>query len=245
MRTSRGALALLVAATLLAAPVTVACSSGDDSDDDTDVSANDSAAAEMLAEAKSVLDDTASVHLVLDGENLGSAGTVLKSAEGTVVGPDGFEGEFEIAQSGFGVTVPVVATDGTVWAQLPLSSSWTEVDPEAYGLPDPSAILDPDSGLSALLVLDSEPTADGQTRLGDEVLELITADVPGAELAEAIPVGAPTGDVSVEFGIETDSGELRLARLVGAFYGGSADQTYRLVLDDYGAEVVIEPPTDG
>ena len=45
----------------------------------------------------------------------------------------------------------VVSVDGTVYAQLPFTSTFSVVDPAAFGFGDPGALLDPETGISQLL----------------------------------------------------------------------------------------------
>ncbi len=170
---------------------------------------------------------------------------MLRSAEGAAVPPDGFDGSFDITQSGLNVTVPIIAIDGQVWAQLPLTSVWSEVDPADYGLPDPGTLLDPEQGVSQLLVLDPDPRELGQTRLEDEVLDTFAATLPGDELAGVLPIGDPSGDVAAELAIDPDTDELRILDLLGDFYDQGTPQEYRIVLDSYGEDVAILAPESG
>lgn len=237
MRTA-GRMAVVVMSSSL---LVLAGCSGDDADDGSSA-AEPLDPAERLAAAKELLDQATSVALTLDGD-VSASGTVLNGARGTVVPPDGFDGEFDVSQSGFDVTVPVISTGGTVWVQLPLTSSYTEVDPADFGVPDPGSLLDPDTGLSTLLVVDPDPTPAGQVRLGSEVLDVFDVDLPPAEIQSALPLGVAATDVDVSFGIDTESGELRQTTLTGDFYGAATDQEYQLVLDEYDADVAIEPPS--
>jgi hypothetical protein len=230
LSTSRRAAALVLV-------VTVAGACGGESESETE--AVDPVA--QLTAAKEILDDAASVSLSLDGDPP-SGGTVITEAAGTVVPPASFDGELGVSQSGIELTVPVVSVDGTLWVQLPFTSSFTEIDPTDYGIPDPGALLDPDTGLSTLLLADPAPTAAGEERLGQEVLDVVRAEIPAATIQQALPFGVPATDVVARFGIEPTSEELRLVVLSGDFYQTSQDTTYRLVLDDYDAPVTIEPP---
>jgi hypothetical protein len=49
--------------------------------------------------------------------------------------------------------------------------------------------------------------------------------------------------VSARFAVDPATSELRRAVLAGPFYAGGGEQTYTLLLDDYGVEADIRAPT--
>jgi len=139
--------------------------------------------------------------------------------------------------------VPVVAVDGKVHAQLPLTTGWQVIDPAAYGAPDPTSLIAPEGGLSDLLTALEHPRAGESVRGGadnSEVLTPYSGVLPASAVAQVFP--ATSGDVEATYTV-TDDGELRTAELTGAFYDDSAEQvTYTVTLDDYGTEQEITAP---
>jgi lipoprotein LprG len=49
--------------------------------------------------------------------------------------------------------------------------------------------------------------------------------------------------VDARFAVDPETSELRRAVLTGPFYAGGGEQTYTLLLDDYGVEADIRAPT--
>jgi LppX_LprAFG lipoprotein len=199
--------------------------------------------AERLAEAKDVLDATPSVSVQLSGEDLPTTGIVLVSGTGVAAHPSSFDGELRIAQSGLAATVPLVSVDGTVWAQLPFTTSYAEVDPSSFGVGDPGRLIDVEGGVSGLLTADPDPDDLGEVRVEGEVLEEYDAVLPGAMVGALLTIADRGATVAARFAVDPETSELRRAVLTGPFYAGGGEQTYTLLLDDYGVEADIRAPT--
>jgi lipoprotein LprG len=204
--------------------------------------APDEAPADLLRRAQETLDATSAVTVQLSGEGLPDTGTVLVGADGVAAHPASFEGDLRISQDGIPVTVPLVSVDGEVWATLPFTSEFTAIDPADYGVGDPGRLIDPEAGVSGLLVADPSPEDAGEVRLGDEVLREVTAELPGDLVDDVLALADPAATVPARFAVEPESGELRRAVLTGPFYAGGA-QTYTLLLDGYGTTADIRAPT--
>jgi lipoprotein LprG len=199
--------------------------------------------AERLAEARDVLDATPSVSVELTGEDLPTTGIVLVSGTGVAAHPSSFEGELRIAQSGLAATVPLVSIDGTVWAQLPFTTSYAEVDPSSFGVGDPGQLIVIEGGVSGLLTADPDPGDLGEIRVEGEVLEEYEAVLPGAVVGSLLTIADRGATVDARFAVDPETSELRRAVLTGPFYAGGGEQTYTLLLDDYGVEADIRAPT--
>ena len=197
---------------------------------------------EVLADAKTTLDETSGVSLTLSSEGLPEGLTALKAAEGVGTHAPAFEGEITVVLSGADFDVPIVAVDGTVHAQIPLTPGWSDVDPEEYGAPDPAALMSTDSGFSSLLTA-TEDAEEGESVRGgennDEVLTEFTGTVPGDVVANVIP--SAEGDFEATYTISKDD-ELREAVLTGVFYPDTEPMTYTIGFDDYGSEPEISAP---
>lgn len=198
--------------------------------------------AEVLAEAKQHLDETSGVRLTLESEGLPEDVSGLVSADGVLTNAPAFDGTIFVQYAGFTPEVPIIAVDGQVHAQLPLTTGWQEIDPAEYGAPDPAALMNPDTGLSSFLTATTDVTEGDSVRGGannSEVLTSYSGTLPAATAAVIVP--DVTGDVAATYAV-TDDGELRSAELVGDFYGTGAEATYVLTVDDYGIEQDITAP---
>ena len=227
-----------LAAALLLAPALASCSGDDASSAEAEQSPE-----EVLAEAAENLTETAGLHLDLTTGNLPDGVTGITKAAGVATSTPAFEGTITVVLSGQSVDVPVVAVDDTVYAQIPFTPGWNEVDPRDYGAPDPARLIDPSTGFPALLTLTEEPTKGASVRGGadnSEVLTTYVGTVPGDAMAEVIPSAA--GDTfEVEWQV-TDEGELRKADLSGVFYAKSEEMTYTVEFSGYGTEKDITAP---
>ena len=101
-----------------------------------------------MALATTTLDETSGVHAHPRAtRTCPTASPALKAADGVGTHAPAFEGTLTVVLAGTAFDVPVVAVDGTVYAQLPLTPGWSDVDPADYGAPDPAQLMSPDAGL--------------------------------------------------------------------------------------------------
>jgi lipoprotein LprG len=237
MRPSRASARALTAAALgvLLLPGLAACS-GDDK-------VSEGRTPEQVMElAKKTLDETSGVSITLDSDGLPDGVTGLSSGEGVGTHAPAFEGSIGVIIAGAAVDVPVVAVDDTVYAKLPLTFGWQDIDPSDYGAPDPSQLMSTDSGFSSLLT-ETTDLAEGDSVRGGadnkEVLTEYTGTVPGDVVSNVIP--SAEGDFDATYSIAAD-GELRTAELTGVFYPDTDAMTYTIGFDDYGTEKDIVAP---
>ncbi len=197
---------------------------------------------EVMELAKTTLDETSGVSISLTTDDLPDGVSGLKSATGVGTHAPAFEGTITVPLAGNDFEVPIVAVDGTVYAQIPLTPGWSDVDPAEYGAPDPAQLMSTDAGFSSLLPA-TEDLEEGESVRGgdnnDEVLTEFTGTVPGDVVANVIP--SASGDFDATYTINED-GELREAVLTGVFYPDSASMTYTLGFEDYGTEQDITAP---
>ena len=232
MRSPRLLPAVLVA--LSAAGALGGCSGG-----------SEESAPDLLARAKTVLDEASSVHFVLGSENPPESGTALLGGEGDLARPASFEGTLQVQAAGGSLDLEVVSVDGTVYAQLPFTTGFSEVDPGQFGFGDPGALLDPETGISQLLAEAQETELGEERRVDGEVVREVTAQLPGQLVADLLTSQDPEQDVDARFSVATESGELRRAELTGPFFAADEDATFTLDLSDFGADVEITAPPAG
>jgi len=198
--------------------------------------------ATALQTAEQKLEDTSGVAFTLRTDDLPEGVEGVSSASGTITDAPAFQGTLGVATMLGSFQVPVVAVDGKVYAQIPLTLGWSEVDPGDYGAPDPAQLLSADQGIPAILAATTDVKQGDDVRGGKdnkEVLTTYTGNVPESAAAHLIP-GA-TGDFTASYGITPD-GELRTAELTGTFYAGKPSMTYSMTVDDYGTSKDITAP---
>ena len=232
---ARRSLAVLVVAVV--ALTGAACSKKDDKSDHAD------SPEDVMRLAQGKLDDTSGLQLSLTTQDLPEGVTGLVSAEGTGTDAPAFDGNITVMIAGTEVPVPVIAVDGKVFAKIPLTIGWSDVDPSEYGAPDPAALVAPGTGFSSLLPITTDLKKGDSERGGannDEILTVYTGKVPGEAMKKVIP-SSSGGSFDVAYKI-TDQGELREAKLTGVFYPKTEAMTYTVTFDDYGTTKEISAP---
>lgn len=193
---------------------------------------------ERLAEAKSHIDQSQSLVLDLYAESLPSGVSGVKSANGVVTRQPAFQGTIVAASSGVTLSVPVVAVDGKVHAQI--FGIWQEIDPAQYGVPNPATLFDPATGISSYLTATTDLGDGGQTRDGKAIYSTITGTIAGSDIARLIPTADKSAKFAVSYSLN-DAGQLVSARISGPFFG-STSATYVLKVSGYGQTQTIKAP---
>ena len=226
----------LLALALLAVPTVAACG-GEATETES--------ATDLLAHAKHTLDETETLHFVLDSEGAPDTGTELVGGEGDIARPASFEGTLKVLALGSTLDLAVVSVDGTVYAQLPFTSGYSVVDPAQFGFGDPGELIDPETGISQLLGQAESAELGEERRVDGEVVREVTAELPGELVEQILTSEDPSRPVQARFSIAVDSGELLRAELTGPFFTAEDDATYTLELSDFGADVEITAPPTG
>jgi lipoprotein LprG len=195
--------------------------------------------ATVVKQAKTTLDaaDTVRVQLTSKG-----AAATLRSAKGEIKRPDGFVGTLGASVAGISVDVPAVSDGGHFYAKLPLSLSYTAIDPSTLGFNDPATLLNPTTGLSTLLTAATSLENGKSVRVGGEVADTITGQLSAAQVTKLLPLHG-TAAVQATFEIIAKTHQPRQIVLTGNFATATALTTYTLTLDDYGAAVTITLPS--
>lgn len=198
---------------------------------------------EVLALAKTTLDETSAVKISLETDEVPSGVTGIKSATGVGAHPAAFQGEFELSVNGLPATAEVIAVGGVTYAKNSLLlPDWTSIDPSDYGAPDPAKLMEADDGFSGLIAAITGVEAGDSVRGGDDNREIFTeysGTIPSSAVEALIPTAE--GDFDAVLTV-SDEGELRRAELTGVFYADADALTYTLKLDDYGTEAEITAP---
>jgi hypothetical protein len=229
----RRARTTVLALAVLLAPALTSCSSEPQE-----------SAGDLLERARTTLEEAQTAHFVLDSDGAPSTGTALAGGEGDIARPASFSGTLSVTALGAAIDVDVISVDGTVYAQLPFAQGFSIVDPAQFGVGDPGALLDPDTGISRLLTGAQDAELGEEKRVDGQVVREVTASLPGDLVAQVLTSKDPAQAVQARMSIATDSGELRRVELTGPFFAADSDGTYTLALSDFGADVEITaPPT--
>jgi lipoprotein LprG len=231
------AVALALALSPAFSLVLTACS-GDDSGSN----AQDKTPEDVVAAAQATLTETSGVQLTLETKDLPDGIDGIVKADGVATDAPAFEGTLTVTLSGQAFEVPVIAVDGKVNVQIPLTPGWSDVDPEDYGAPDPAGFLSPDDGFAAILGAATGLEKGDSIRGGaanNEILTTYSGSVPGNIVDRVIP-GA-SGDFDLTAQVTADD-ELRQMSLTGVFYSGSDPNTYTVGFDAYGTTKDIQAP---
>ena len=197
----------------------------------------------LLSKAKATADAATAVHFTLTSQNVAQSGTNLVGGQGDLVRPDSLQGSFSVAISGFTARVSVVSVNGVFEAKLPFASGYKKADPAAFGLTDPASLLDPNKGLTKLLVLAQNPKVGPSTRVNGELLETVTFTVPGSSVP-VLPDANPGQPVTITAAVNPSNYQLRSVTLVGPFTSATSNSTFVVTLTNYNEHVEITlPPT--
>ncbi len=197
---------------------------------------------QALSGAKHTLDTTSGVHIVLATDKLPSGVSGLLDADGVGTHDPAFKGTIKVEASGLTANAKVIATGGSVYAVLPFTTKYVQINPKDYGAPDPATLMDTESGLSSLLTEAQDVTEGKQQRSGDQVLSSYSGTVPGDTVAAVIPSADASQDFDVTFQVSTDDARLHRAVLTGPFYPHGGDVTYTITFDHYGSAPDITAP---
>jgi lipoprotein LprG len=226
-------LGLAIVLAVLAALALASCSDSSASSDDP---------RELLAEAKRQLDAAPSARFVLTTAEVPTGTASLIGGKGVLARPAKFQGELNVRIGQGTATVSLISVDGDVFAKLPFATTYSQTDPAHFGLGDPGALMDPDKGVSTLLVKATNPKLGEKTRLGSEVLQEVRAKLPGRLIGDLLVNADPAKAVAATFGLAEPKGEVRRVTLVGPFFRSDVNSTLTIVLDRYGEKVTITAP---
>lgn len=230
MRT-RHLLPALVVATLLL----TGCSGSDDKAVDADE------LSPRLAAAKKTIDAAETVKISLATKKLPSGVTGLLSAKGSGNHSPAFKGKVTVITGGTSLGADVIAVDGQVYAKTSFAPVFLGVDPATLEAPDPASLLNPDSGVTQILVKTQNLTEKGQSRDGSDVLTAIAGTLPGSLVRTIIPSADARSSFTATYRLDDDD-VLRDATLVGPFYPDSGNVTYTVTLATSDTPVTIKKP---
>ncbi|NYJ01829.1 lipoprotein LprG [Nocardioides thalensis] len=238
-----GAMLALLAATTLTACTgepeeTAGQNDAADADEDGSVTPE-----EVMAYAKSLLDETSGVRISLKTNDEPPEGDYLAAAEGTITTQPAFDGTVSGRVMGFDASdIDVVSVDGELQVNVPVTG-WTTFDPSEFCAPDPALLLDPESGVSSVLTA-AEGLEEGEAERGgadnEVILTPFDGTVPGEAIQQILPC-AEGDEFEATFRVNGD-GYLDSADITGEFFPGVEDITYTIQVLEYDVEREITAP---
>jgi lipoprotein LprG len=142
---------------------------------------------------------------------------------------------------GFNADVPIVSVGGKVYAKLPLTPTYTTIDPSEYGAPDPAEFADTSQGISGLLLKMEGVEEAGKERAGKQVVTKYSGTLSGSYVAPIIPSADDSGSYETVVGLDGDDRIVTL-QVTGEFFAGGGDETYTIDFDHYDKSVKISAP---
>jgi lipoprotein LprG len=231
--------ARLVMTLLLAMALASGCS-GDDADPP--AAQKQDQAKVLLERAKAAVDGAQTLHFTVTTSEAPAGGASLVGADGNAARPDRFQGDFKVSLGGATATVGVISIGGKVYAKLPFTTGYRETDTAQFGVADPGRLLDPETGVSSLLVKAKDAKLAGKNRVDGEVVQDVTGTIPGEAIKELLLSADPASPVAATFGVVEESGQLRRVVVKGPFFKAGLSSTLTIVLDRYGEPVDISAP---
>jgi lipoprotein LprG len=195
-----------------------------------------------LSEAKKALDSAETITISLATDKLPSGVTGLLSAKGKGNHSPAFDGKVKVVTGGASVDADVIAVDDKVYAKTSFAPVFLTIDPASLKAPDPASLLDPETGVSQILVKTKKVTEGGRSRDGSDVLTTIKGTLPGTLVKDIIPSADEDATFGVTYRLDDDN-VLRDAKLKGPFYPSGGDVTYTVKLTTSDTAVTIEPPS--
>ncbi|GAA2576972.1 LppX_LprAFG lipoprotein [Actinomadura fulvescens] len=168
---------------LFALTAVSACSGGDD--EPSKPAANQPDGAPTLKQASTAMAGLSSVAFTLATE--GKPPIMVKSGDLKLLKSGDAEGTLQITQSGQAVEMKIVAVGASIYVKG-VTGGWRQV-PKAMAatLYDPSAVLDPDRGISKLLTTMTNAKVEGTEKVNGKDAERVRATLPRDSLGGLIP----------------------------------------------------------
>ncbi|MBC7630651.1 LppX_LprAFG lipoprotein [Aeromicrobium sp.] len=206
-----------------------------------DAKIDDGTLAARLATAKKTLDAAETITISLSTAKLPSGVTGLLSAKGKGNHSPAFDGKVTVITGGTSLDADVIAVGGKVYAKTGFAPTFLTIDPASLKAPDPASLLAADTGITQILVKTTKLTDGGKSRDGSDVLTTIKGTLPGSIVRDIIPSAATDKSFKVTYRLDADD-VLRDVTLVGAFYPGGGNVTYRVTLTTSSSPVTIKAP---
>ena len=233
MRRTRAAAASLLAAFLLAG--LAACSSGP-----AQPTGPLPSGAGLLHRSAAKMRTVTSARFELTGKGA-IAGVEVDSAQGIVTSDGRAQGTVKLLQAGSHVELAIVVVGGDIYIKGPTGTYQKLPKGAAGAVFDPSQILDPDRGLSALLQSARDPRTVAEEAVRGVDTYKVTADLDGSRVSHLMPLPAKR-EVPGTMWVGKASPELDQIMVSVSASGSQQESELTLLLYDFGVQANITPP---
>ncbi|GGK96336.1 hypothetical protein Sme01_31810 [Sphaerisporangium melleum] len=163
----------------------------------------------------------------------------VKNAEGSLTREGDAKGTLQIDVLGNLQELEFTVTGDTVYFKGPTGGYQTMTRKELAGIYDPSAILDPDTGVARLLATAENPKTEAAEKAGSTDAYRVAVTLPQQVVTTLVP--GVNDKVDGQIWVAADSGRLLKARLpIGT---GANTGTVLVTFDGYDAPVTVATPT--
>ena len=223
-----------IIAVLLAALTSVgACGNGDDNAATGDPNLPQASSLLPAAAAQMRTVTSAAFDITTEGD---TGALPIKSAKGVIDSGGTAQGTASLEQVGLPVELSFVAKDDYLYVKG-LTAGWQKVPlAQAAAVYDPTAILDPDKGIGAVLA-SAQGTTKGRETLDGADYYVVDATFDGGAMAGLVP--GVTGDVSGTVWIGVDTPRVRQLRFA---VPGDGKGTVTIMFTDFDKPVNVEAP---
>lgn len=193
--------------------------------------------ATLLAESAAAMEEVQTVHIVLDIDPPVGA-LPIERAEGDLDRGGDAKGKIQLVLGAQLIEVEFVVLGDNAWLKYP-TGGWTEAG-SISNIYDPSAILDPDRGVSNLLTTASNPTNEGAETVGGVDTWRITVDID-QDAANTLVPGVPGGLTGTVW-VDQETKHLVKAVVDSPASGSTPASTITLEMTNFDVPVNISAP---
>jgi len=196
------------------------------------------AGSDLLKQSSTAMSTVTSVSFALRTE--GQPGIPVKSADGKLLKSGDAQGSMQVSQLGLSVQLDFTLVGNTVYIKG-LTGGVQKLDKSAVTKQyDPSAILDPQRGVSALLAKATGAKTVGKQSVNGQDAYDVTATLPKDAAASLVPGLAK--DVAGEVWISTKDHRLLKVKATIPAADGKTTGAVTVTLSDFNGKFTITPP---
>ena len=205
-------------------------------------SGNASALLSQTAEAMSGVKTVSADFTFGKGVSLGSL--TLLSATSKLDSSGDSSSTFKVRQGDFLVDVQLITLGGKSYLQLPFSKFTLLTAAQSKEIPNPARLLDPSTGLPALLTKGSQLSYLGQATLAGVPCDEVRATFSATQIGTAVlgPGSSVPGNATATFWSARSSHLLRKVQVSGDLLKAGQKVSLDAILSGYGTPVAISTP---
>lgn len=141
------------------------------------------------------------------------------------------------------ISFEVIMASGHVYLHLPLSNFQEVSGPEAAAFPDLAKLMDPTTGLPALIPQGAHPRYVSTEQVGGVTADRIATAYTAEQVHALLPQLTSSGPVAAAIWVDRSDHLIRRAVLDGDFGDGGKEAVIEVDMADFNAAVTIGSPT--